>query len=763
MRNRKISFVMLAAFALAALLNGCGSDSKDSREGSTGSVATVGEGTCTASACHATGVDHTSGTGIYSDYLTASHNPINSAHATGCQGCHGGGSQHHGKGTFEWPNPLAGDRCIQCHIPAYANGQDLTALFAVAKTEGFVAKCAPCHTKNGNQSVHAAQGPVTEDCVACHSVAAPQHGAGLVNDNNGVRAITGEFAKWSHHVTGVTLNSAHCAACHLEGTVVNGAVVIDTTKHMADNKTHLRNADTDADMQWDPAAPNHTTMDNFCMTCHDADGATSTTSKSIQYYINTKGINAAGKTASATNPFGDTISNRYDKMLRPAVVDVSGQFDTGNASHHAVKGKRYTGRTVAAGARQIAGVAAFSANSSATLPGKRSTMHDNNNSLTGLPNANLDAALAKTVLQGSAFNQLYVPLENAGGETNVAQSLDGRTGSLPLGDDSTLHCGDCHTVGQYKVGSATNMDGTATTVAIGAHGSQNEYMLRNTSGTDARHVQNTYTISAAKVVTNINSTDNLLICFNCHAFTKYGSAFQQNAGQSHAGEYAYGGRCNGSGNTLSFNGYTTGTNTSSYVSGVNKFINRLEGEPQYLLTGENAPDMNAIFGIQCANCHNSGLDNGYGGIHGSKVNTYTDGMGNTTKHERFLPGLGNVMYVPGTNGGITGGTEITVNSKTFMTGGVNNDTNWEQQAGNAAGSVGAGCYTLGNFTEIDGTVQKATNATWPAASTGIKGLSVDGGATTPDAVGTWGGCYDHNAAQGGGTSMNKQIIRPVTY
>jgi hypothetical protein len=26
---------------------------------------------------------------------------------------------------------------------------------------------------------------------------------------------------------------------------------------MADAKTHLRNADTDAGMQWDPAAPNH--------------------------------------------------------------------------------------------------------------------------------------------------------------------------------------------------------------------------------------------------------------------------------------------------------------------------------------------------------------------------------------------------------------------------------------------------------------------------------------------------------------------------
>ena len=70
----------------------------------------------------------------------------------------------------------------------------------------------------------------------------------LFNDNDGVRAITGEFSKWSHHVTGVTLNDAHCAACHLEGKVDAGKVVVDTTMHMADAQTHLRNADTDADM-----------------------------------------------------------------------------------------------------------------------------------------------------------------------------------------------------------------------------------------------------------------------------------------------------------------------------------------------------------------------------------------------------------------------------------------------------------------------------------------------------------------------------------
>ena len=62
--------------------------------------------------------------------------------------------------------------------------------------------------------------------------------------------------------------------------------------------------------------------------------------------------------------------------------------------------------------------------------------------------------------------------------------------------------------------------------------------------------------------------------------------------------------------------------------------------------------------------HNSGITAGniFGGIHGSKDQTYTDGMGNTTKHFRFMPGLGNIMYVPGTRGGVTGGNLAPYNS-----------------------------------------------------------------------------------------------------
>jgi len=656
--------------------------------------------------------------------------------------------------------------CAACHQGASTGAhpgqtQCATCHGEMGATPEMASTCAHCHSPSG--SIHDVGkagklvGSATAKCIDCHSVAAPDHSWGakqLVKDNNGVRAITTEFNKWSHHVTGVDLQDAHCAACHLEGTVSGGAIVIDTTKHMADNFVHLRNADTDADIQWDPSAasPNHSGIDTFCMSCHDANGAASAGSIAVRALM----IPAAGKdNTTATNPFADTISNRYDKLQRPAVVNVSDQFNTSNNSHHGVKGARYTGRTRAAGTRQIAAPANFANNSSALLQGTRSTIYDAGN-----------------------FNALYTPLGTDG------------TAATGLGDDSTLHCGDCHTVGQWKAGSSDTAKGGATPDAIGAHGSNNEYMLRNTLGTDQRHTQNAFIKSTANVVTYTNPNGAFLVCYNCHAYNRYGSIFvgtglNIGAGQQpHAGEYDDAGRCNGIGNTIPFNGYTTGAATDG-----SQFASRFMGL-QYTTpapyVGEQPADFGNIFGIQCANCHNSGTGNAYGGIHGSANNqnttaatvdgtitggAYIDGMGNTTKIERFLPGLGNAMHVPGTLGGITGGSVVATAtsglSYTYTTGGISSDTNWEQKhwqqvagmvinnttgaiTGSSLKSAGAGCYTLGAST---------------AATSALEGPSVTGnGGPATELLDTWGGCEDHGAKQGAGDhGFVKRIVRPVTY
>jgi len=789
---------MLFSILLATALTGCGTGNKEG--GVFFAVPKVDEASCRV--CHASSIDPVSVTQIVPEFLDSAHN----TDAAGCQGCHGGGAQHNGVGPIPFPNPLNSDRCKQCHTNPPATGI----------TTDFKANCTPCHSTGGPGTVglHGAQviSATTfrkaNDCIGCHDIPGPLHGT-LVNDNNGVRAIVQEFSKWSHHVTGVNLQNAHCAACHLEGKAEGGAIVVDTTYHMKDAKTHLRNADTDADMQWDPAAPNHSTMDNFCMSCHDANGATSPQSTVIRAVM----IPAAGKTASASNPFGDTISNRYDKMLRPAVVNVDSQFNTANNSHHGVKGPRYTGRTRTAGPRQIANPAAFAANSTATLWGKRSTIYDSVNAITGVKET-----------ANAAFNALYVPLGNAGGEAFP------RTGSASLGDDSTLHCGDCHTVGQWKAGTAQyfNLDGTVDTTkvspAIGAHGSNNEYMLRNSKGTDERHTQDAYLKNAAGNITIQNPSAAFLVCFNCHSYSRYGSVYNATGTTGpHAGEYDASGRCNGVGNTIPFNGYTTGTATdgTQFLSRIGEFTraeasstpafapgfplnyaNAPGGVQAATYTGEQNADFGNVFGIQCLNCHNSGLGNGYGGIHGSANNSpgtantaaaggyanpdpsvkggaYVDGMGNTNKVQRFLPGLGNVMHVPGTLGGFTGGNTAIFNvyssngvntgrtKYTFTTGAIASDTNWEQVGWRqgpgtttAGPQVGAGCYTLND----EGTGSSLDDP--QSAAYGIKGQSFDGNpASTPNAAKTWGGCDDHTGqgVGGGDHGFSKRINRPVTY
>jgi hypothetical protein len=701
-------------------------------------VGSLTTGSCTN--CHAVnGV----GLAVNASYPTSVHG----VSGTSCGQCHAEAAD---------PNIVhpGAVQCATCHtgvtpaVFATCGSCHGANIHALATIDATLTDCTECHGSG-------AHGPtLTQSCIACHDVAIKHLG-----DNTGVRAITTEFGKWSHHVTGTTLQDAHCAACHLEGKVDAGAIVPDTTYHMADAATNLRNADTNADMPWNPASPNHTTMDNFCMSCHDGDGATGIAA--IQAVMTP----ASGKTASASNPFADTISNQYDQLERPAVVDAAGQFASTNNSHHAVMAPKYTGRTRAT----IANAAAFTTNSSATLPGPR-----------------------LTIFEAGKFNASYTPLGAA----------------AVVADDSQLHCGDCHTVGQWKAGVTKNVDGTLNPVAIGAHGSNNEYMLRNTMGTDAKHIGTTFTSN--KVTTYGPAAKPYLVCFNCHAFTTYGSTYWTASSQGHAGEYMTGAdRCNGP------------YNTSSGQTGVNRIDSIISMEGATYGTA-NGNLFSNVFSMQCANCHNSGVSaaNIFGGIHGSKQQTYTDGMGNTSKHFRFLPGLGNSMFVPGTKGGFTGGSlatyamysgnrdgsgfknmtgqtwtqlptrsivtgtartnatntspvGITRGSYQYTTGGASNDANWEQQTQQTVSrefdfqAKAMGCYTIsppGSTKSVVTTGGDGFGAAAPilAASDGQE-AGLNGPNGTAEIFDNWGGCDDHNGAQGAGTGIIRKVLRPVSY
>jgi Cytochrome c7 and related cytochrome c len=684
MSIKKFGLMLLNAMSLAALLNGCGSDSKaGSGSVAAGNVAKVSEVACKV--CHATSTDPLSGRNILQDFLASPHNTA----AAGCQGCHGGGAEHNGIGPIPFPTPL--DRCKECHNGTTVLGVDLVTLGSAAITEhhtgtffpsaGGADKCGTCHNPH-NPLGHFVGG----SCVACHSFPQDRTAKGsFVNDNSGVRAIIGEFSKRSHHITGAAPTDAQCAVCHLEGKVVNGAVVVDTAKHMVDARIHLRNADDNSDMQW--SGSEHTVMDNFCFSCHDSNGATG---------LAGAGLNAI-TTGTATNPFGDTLTNGYDQVARSGVVDVKTAFTTTNASHHAVSGQRYKYRF---STRANAAVWVARDPAHRTMP-RANEIAEGHVDLDGNPIDVFDPAETMAGEFGLPTNQLAAGGFSAPAGEGEATLFEGEKfvktytplgASQTVGDNSTLHCGDCHTVGQWKPGSSTNADGSATTVAIGAHGSTNEYLLRNSLGTDAIHNSLTY------------------VCFNCHIS---GIAVGLTPGKAGFG------LLHPAQNKNQVMGYATAHAVSAFhiqcladsadnIGAVNRLAGSWEGDKvevyDYIpalgatatapkVTGSTDPflegtDANSgnITGIACTNCHNSALRSSFGGIHGGD-NAYIDGLGRTQKSYRFMPGMGNYRYAP--PGGWDGKD---VSDPTLVT---------QAASGVGAGKPMGGCYTNSSLTGAD--------------------------------------------------------------
>ncbi len=165
--------------------------------------------------------------------------------------------------------------------------------------------CTVCHPHDNY--FHASGG----GCTACHGSAQDKGDGGPTR-----RAMTGEFSLISHHVAGGTVTDDDCGVCHYEA--------VDSGYHM-NNQVDLRDPDdgTDATLisfaQFSRNTSSETleswvtdVQDNFCLKCHDADGATAT--------------NFSG---NALQPFSSASRN---------VPDTFAQFDTGNSYHHAVRG-----------------------------------------------------------------------------------------------------------------------------------------------------------------------------------------------------------------------------------------------------------------------------------------------------------------------------------------------------------------------------------------------------------------------------------------
>jgi hypothetical protein len=708
---------------------------------------------------------------VFNNWSTSGHKT--NAHGPGmCYGCHVGANTGGHPGTVS--------ACAGCH--------GATVNHTAKATAGAVGTgCSVCHV--GSRILGNDAHSMEEGCVDCHAVPL-NAGSAYVQDNNGVRAITGEFQQWSHHIINSTDNSvlpqnAQCVVCHMEGKGTPYGVHIDSTYHMADAKIHLRDCNTGLSQSqstggefiWDPATPNHTAMDQFCMSCHNAAGAVSAPIPA-----------GTVRTASPLNPFGDLIQNNYDGLSRGAVVAVYDQFDPSNTSHHAVRAARYTASTAGTPGSPGSLIPAF-ANISA------------NNAAAPAPQTGVNlryqngTSYVGTMSDTGKFITTYKPL------------VDNNAAFAPLADNSQLHCGDCHTVGQWAGRGTAAFQaysaafGAGVTkyykTAIGAHGSGNEYMLRNAAGDN-------------------NLQPAMLVCYNCHAASLYGSGssstttglkivtsgmgpngpqlngvtlpggkaplvswtlYNYTGARINTGFYQGFGLLNNNAQQRTANGGVASSVTTTAHDGVAGTLGgvhcnddqnntagltgmaRINAKPLAAATfngytsgkyssgtgGGNA------FGIKCANCHNSGdgTNKGYGGIHGNAFRvdntatvinnaaytTYsstTAGTGTgttwaTTTHQpyRFLPGLGNFRY--------NGGSDWTL-SKFAISG-------------------RGGCYTLNGIgnnagpTKVKGaSVGRFTGANMVADDNGL--------------LGTWGSCTEHASND---HIPTRNVLRPTNY
>jgi hypothetical protein len=630
------------------------------------------------------------------------------AKSTGCAGCHG--DKH------QVSNPATSGRCYDCHGTVIGlNSNHLTKYTVAAQTT-----CGNCHAPH-NAAV---------SCVACHKL--PQDLTAidptLVNDNNGVRAITGDFYKRSHHVSGRAVKDSDCAVCHLEGKadVIKGKVVIDTTYHMKDDKIYLRNGNTSlvgnqtesttaaggawasgpgkVAYAWQPSAPNHTLMDQFCFSCHNVAGAPNASASLF---------GVAGYNGTALNPFDDSVSNAYDQLSRVNVVGVYEQFDTGNTSHHAVRGAKYTlNNLTPAMFTNISTANANFMNAGVAAPIKGTRSLDTV--------AGSLQPIAGTMFETGKFVTTYT-------------TLNGNA----LADNNVLHCGDCHTVGQFR---AADVGSNFNYASIGAHGSNNEYMLRNKNGDDSFN-------------------KDALVCFICHKEQYYNSD-AVSGGDNYTGPLLSGAiKHAGANSGWDCNG--TIINSAGKVG-----IERLQLEEGAISSAQALADIAAgkytatsgspIFGYSCAGCHNSSDKKTFGGIHGNASSTgvlntsyisYSGGKSTnifdavktvSRKPYRFLPGLQNFRF----NGG---------------------DSADQWMVRTLSTSNKQGCYTLNGASASRGS--SVGNANPPTKAT-LSGTNVSSAALANDngILGSWGGCTDHGGSSyAGGRAVTRTLLRPLTY
>jgi hypothetical protein len=268
-----------------------------------------------------------------------------------CQACHTNpesNTQYHTNDPF--------DPAIQPTDPTHAYTHPENVSGGTAGQD-----CRDCHAHGDGY----APVVVTTDCLAagCH-VQAQNVWRQIGESSPGLGDGDFGLGMTSHHVNDGTGNDVttgwDCIACHAEGLHLPGDAEYQLTTYHINGTVDLRNADdavtahTNDDavyVDWPALAPE--ARSDFCLSCHDWDGAAMLTSRPSNP--------ADPGHATPLNPFDDDVTNHHEpdgfdgtpaphRRHRPAnqygspdlgVVDVKSQFHPANASHHAVLGPAY--------------------------------------------------------------------------------------------------------------------------------------------------------------------------------------------------------------------------------------------------------------------------------------------------------------------------------------------------------------------------------------------------------------------------------------
>jgi hypothetical protein len=351
--------------------------------------------------------------------------------------------------------------------------------------------CTECHTHQGQEGTDDGFTPQGGSCTGCHSSEQGSIPRRQITESSAGLG-DGEFGTdfRSHHVNDGTgsqiVTKWDCVVCHAEGNVLTGSP--DDTYHKKDG-VQVKNVDNDsAYADWATLDPQD--RSDFCMSCHDSDGAGLVGSRPVTP-PDPGDPDVADYTNDALNPFKDGVTNAHE----PDRSSVSMCEDL---------------RTFCSKARDCNGIGGGTCNPlTAPHPRGRCSVSDaiacgtayecpsgetcNFFQVVDVESQFNPAYTSHHAVRGVAYGTGSTPLTAAPGGVLAGAVFGNDSYGNPITWESTLNCEDCH------YGTATNK--------LQAHGTANaRYMLRDKAGGD------TYPVPSGSGNFNVN-------CFRCHMST----------------------------------------------------------------------------------------------------------------------------------------------------------------------------------------------------------------------------------------------------